>query len=260
MAECLVCLTELNDGGPDRDYDDCPRCGKFRLSRTVRSSLPTRLMDEPNKRAVLSHTLRKMQADSDRPFLSWEVAKRITDNEMLPTPQEQEDNLILLLGDRIPEPGAYVRITPHEHTAIIGAKSPQAFSFIVTELAQKGIIGGGYNPNSGEGVTLTLRGWERCKELRSAAPTTEPPEGEVTVQPAVAQVTVTAHGPEFAIKRSGVQLEAEAEIIPGNLLYDIVERLMSRSFAYNPVRKPFGLTPIFQWRSTEGGLTRRALP
>src|SRR3546814_10889640 len=105
-GHCPVCKTMLSTSGSggrsgrDAHYFNCPRCGEFGLTGTAGSLVPRWLGDDPEKIAVFSYTLRKMQMSSQWPLVDWEVAKQIITTGTLPKPQEQADNLLRWIGDK----------------------------------------------------------------------------------------------------------------------------------------------------------------
>jgi predicted RNA-binding Zn-ribbon protein involved in translation (DUF1610 family) len=104
MPSCVVCFTanaNKQPGQGDFARFDCPRCGSFALSGTAERELERLLAEVPLRRALMSHTLRRMQRpdqthlhiiESDELPTFWR-------EERLPTPLEQADSLILLIGD-----------------------------------------------------------------------------------------------------------------------------------------------------------------
>jgi hypothetical protein len=103
MPSCIVCNTPntRKQQGVDFARFDCPRCGLFALSGTAEATLEQRLAEEPLRRSLMSHTLRRMQRPDQKHF------HIIRDDELptfwsegrLPSPLEQADNLILWIGD-----------------------------------------------------------------------------------------------------------------------------------------------------------------
>ncbi len=62
------------------------------------------------KRAILSHNVRKMQADKEWPLLTSHSYKKILEQASLPKPAEQARNLLLWLGGAVDAVDASVRI------------------------------------------------------------------------------------------------------------------------------------------------------
>ncbi len=101
-----------------------------------------------------------------------EVCKKILEQDFLPTPQEQAENLIRWLGSNLPGPGEIVRINFPEHGAILGAQSLDGFHFVVKGLIASGLLQGDHllGPFQPSDVTLTFEGWERFEQLQRGVP------------------------------------------------------------------------------------------
>jgi hypothetical protein len=85
----------------------------------------------------------------------------------LPSPLEQADNLIVLIGDRQPTPSAWVDVTPSEIVAMIGiAVSPDGkdaigFAWLNSQLEAKNLYRLHPSPRGGVvRVMLQMPGWE----------------------------------------------------------------------------------------------------
>jgi hypothetical protein len=173
--KCPICEEELNKepkelapGGIVRFF--CANCNTFDAS-DVANLLATGLGQDPIKRAVLSHTLRKMQASSP-PFLDNILFQKIIEKP-LPTAAEQCENLILWLGGNLRFVGDRVLITPQTHRAVLGAVNRSAFGQVITHLAKQGLIelidmakNGLFETNT----TLSVDGWVYHEKLRRNNP------------------------------------------------------------------------------------------
>jgi Zn-finger nucleic acid-binding protein len=105
---CPVCNTSLKDvsytnGGGE--YFSCPRCGDFALSKIEAAMIHTRVQKSPRTVVVLSYAFRKMQKSNHWPLITSEVVSRIIEGNILPTPAEQAEILIIWLGENIEAPG-----------------------------------------------------------------------------------------------------------------------------------------------------------
>jgi transposase-like protein len=139
---CPVCGTprqtekeRLTTG--DRQFFDCPRCGRYELSRSLAKSLPN-LLDNEEKKILLCYSIRKMQGGEDISALNIDTIKRILKNE-LPTLSDQINNIILWFGDNF-LPGQYTTETDEELQIIMGAKTQDGVSFLLEHLANSGLI------------------------------------------------------------------------------------------------------------------------
>ena len=83
---------------PDRDaaFIDCPACGRFDVPETTALLILKGLRSV--QRAILSFWLRHQQRGEDPLVLTDELTKRVLEETKLPTADEQEDNLVRLVG------------------------------------------------------------------------------------------------------------------------------------------------------------------
>ncbi len=178
MAECCpVCQTacsKTNAVGHSFAYD-CPRCGNFILSyhnnvdlqHTFNGAKTHGVEDE--KKAVISHAIRKMQKEDSCPTLGGDLIEAIL-KQTLPTPAEQKDIFVRWVGDNIKAGGDYVEVNKLCVTAIIGAITEEELYFILKHLKTKGVIES-ETINLGASidivkVTLSFDGWEYYEELK----------------------------------------------------------------------------------------------
>jgi hypothetical protein len=122
----------------------------------------------------MSHTLRRMQLPNDRHL------RIIRDDELasfwredrLPTPLEQADNLILLIGNTQETPSTWAWVSPSAIAATIGiAISPssgdsQGWSWLNSQLESRRLYRLHPTNEGGKvGAMLTLEGWEKYEAL-----------------------------------------------------------------------------------------------
>jgi len=172
---CPVCESELIDicnhhGGDPRDKDyHCPQCGKFSLSGTLVATIHSKL-DTTVKKAILSHAIRKMQRQQKWPFLTHDVVTKILEDQSLPQPHEQVDNLIRWLGDNLSGPGEEIRINHKNHQAILGAVNQAGFGFIIDYMHNHDLIEGDLTKDRGilheAEITLIFDGWDRYESIK----------------------------------------------------------------------------------------------
>jgi hypothetical protein len=175
---CPVCHHPLNGppgdvfGPPERRlaYFNCPRCGNFGLTGTAIAVLPGLLEMRPRQIPAFSYAIRRAQQSQELPVFNSEVCQRIVETAELPTPQEQADNLIRWLGDKLPGPGEPAELYPSSHEAIIGARGPAGFRFVVDGLLDQGLLFGSSGADGSANVSLTFLGWSRYEELRRGVP------------------------------------------------------------------------------------------
>ncbi len=180
MSEnCPICQTEcgkMNSEGHSFAYE-CPRCGNFILSYHNEKDLQYTFIDakahgvEDEKRAVISHAIRKMQKEDLWPTLEGELIKAIL-KQPLPSINEQANNLIIWFAEEL-SPGEQSWVQPSTHQSIIGAKNPDGFAFILRHLFDRGILGGKLAEASGAlgraFANLTFDGWQYYDQLNRGA-------------------------------------------------------------------------------------------
>src|SRR5215471_6914987 len=166
---CIVCNslnTRRQEGLGDFARFDCERCGAFALSGTAEMLLPEKLDADPLRRALMSHTLRRMQrpqnehlrmiGSDDLPTF-WAQAR-------LPSPQRQADELILWIGDNQPNQLEYAD-TPHSPlAAYLGLPlSPTgdgtSLAWLLTEIQSKGLYEKAVRGDPNLHLRLTMDGW-----------------------------------------------------------------------------------------------------
>jgi hypothetical protein len=122
----------------------------------------------------MSHTFRKMQLPRDKHtrVIGPEELPSFWREDRLPTPIEQADNLILLIGNTQETPSTWAWITPSAIAATIGiAISPaggdsQGWSWLNSQLEPKHLYRLHPTNEGGKmGAMLTLEGWERYEAL-----------------------------------------------------------------------------------------------
>ena len=126
---CPVCGTKAQlQRTADRTLIKCSRCGSFGLSDTALTLLPTHATTQ-RSRALLSHYVRRMQRTDRWPIATWEVLENVLKTASLPTPREQADNVIRLLGDLLEDdPGSEVELDDSRVGGVVGTSS-QAVSY-----------------------------------------------------------------------------------------------------------------------------------
>jgi hypothetical protein len=120
------------------------------------------------QRARLSHLLRRAHvAGERRPKMDSDfVVRYIADGRPGPTPAEQAERLIRLVGDHVSSTGTPLDTLPSDSYALIGLPNPAFAGYLALELLDGGILSGiprqtiG-NPPSVLNVSLTLEGWTR---------------------------------------------------------------------------------------------------
>src|SRR5437879_13018347 len=101
----------------------------FEVTGTDRVVLPDTLSSNTDKRLLVSHFIHRMRRTTERPMLSSRNVESILKHKRYPTPVEQLDNLLLLIGEEGPGPGHSIPIDLQTDVPIIGAHSEKAFNF-----------------------------------------------------------------------------------------------------------------------------------
>ena len=170
---CPVCKSKLKafterPGGYDANQYSCPRCGDFRLSRTLVQTLPYKLSSDPSARAKISHALRLMQANNARAEMSTHTVEEVL-KRPLPSPSEQADLLVRWIAKNVDGPGEPVEVNPAKHGAIIGSKTDNGFMLVLHHLSDVGLVSGdtrvARGPDERVRVTLSFKGWEHYESL-----------------------------------------------------------------------------------------------
>jgi len=175
-VKCPVCGADANElPYADRvvQFIKCPRCGDFDLPKTTDVLILREL--SPIQRAVLSFWLRHQHRGETPLVLTDELTKRVIKEEKLPAPDEQEENLIRVVGNKILESGeTQLAVDLRYFASEIGASSARDLRELVAHLLEKDILNGIRNVlmvRSGEvnGVHLGLtpEGFRRYRELQA---------------------------------------------------------------------------------------------
>jgi len=164
----------MSAGGKAFAYE-CPRCGNFILSYHNNTDLGRTFInakahgEEDEKRAIISHAIRKIQKEDAWPTLKGDMIEAIL-KRSLPTPSEQKDIFICWVGDKIKAGRDYVKVNSLSILAIIGARTLKEFYFILDHLKKEGLIESKTVIGGGDieivEVTLSFDGLEYYKELK----------------------------------------------------------------------------------------------
>lgn len=175
--ECPVCGTgDLSDYGTtgDRRRIDCKRCGEFDISGTALAILPEQLKQGVHRNALLSHHIRRMSERKKHPFISTDTLESVWKVDRLPSPQEQSDDLILLIGDQQLAPEEPIRLAYLYTSAWIGASllgnKFKTLNWHTRHLSKSGLLEpvdtdhDSFNP--GGMFQLTMAGWNKYAALK----------------------------------------------------------------------------------------------
>src|SRR4051794_15095236 len=105
MPKCLIFETPDAEGHSPGTSDafriNCRRCGEFDVLGTAMAMLPNALSKGIHRRALMSHTIRRMTglSQSRSPMIVSNKLESYWGDERLPTPSTQAEQLVLLAGD-----------------------------------------------------------------------------------------------------------------------------------------------------------------
>jgi len=110
--KCLICEEQSDKPIVDPRLNNmicnCINCGQFLITAQAKNELDAIPTGDQVKRSVLSHAIRKMQAN-EIPSLTLNLLKKILEKRP-PTAPEQCDNFILWLGNNLDFAGATIPI------------------------------------------------------------------------------------------------------------------------------------------------------
>ena len=164
---CLVCGVQVSASrgwfqtGRDSSFYDCPNCGKYEISGSASSE--GKLETNETLRAVLSHMIWKMQDNAKVPMI-FTTHLDLAEKGTVPDPAEQLDNLIRFLGQAQPSPGTELNVPALCLRAKIGCWKREDEIFIVDSAEKQGLVNNAAF-RSGNGLRLTMEGWQRFHEL-----------------------------------------------------------------------------------------------
>ena len=177
MSPCPVCFDICErapfPGAADAVQYNCPRCGLFALTRTAEPMLPLALNLKANRRALMSHKLRRMYHSDDKPVWVDNLNPFLVEDR-LPSPQQQADALILWIGDTQLElaPSDPAVTTVPFISAWIGTAvargSRAGLWWMLEELEDKALFTYEKSSSLKEGIQfrLTMAGWEYYERLK----------------------------------------------------------------------------------------------
>lgn len=174
IDQCPICENNLihHSNGYEAHNFDCPRCGKFQMSKSTFEDLPAhaRAWDTLTWRPKISHYLRQIHSSGRPPMLSLYRIEQVQKESDLPTPPEQGNNLLLLAGEEIQhEPGSLATWSGNELLGLlakIGTRDVGDAIYIAQELERLGLVDSRGTAQGVIGVRLTFGGWQRFSELK----------------------------------------------------------------------------------------------
>ena len=264
---CPVCQTRCNEystHAADSCRFDCKRCGEFDISGTAMAVLQPALESGVHRRALMSHTIRRMTGfgkNVSRPMIVSDKLESYWPGERLPAPGLQADSLILLLGD--------LQLSPDEDTRVAGAflaawlgtslSSPTGgVNWVMTHLRDSGLLTWNWEDAFGDNpiylVALTMYGWQKYEALKQLPVNSRTAFMAMKFGDAqLDQVVDQCFRP--AVRRTGFELKKLTDEQPAGLIDDQIRAsLFVWTFCYR------GSYPWFARRLLGGGLCRGPPP
>jgi len=175
---CPVCSTsptEIGELGPLVQVK-CSRCGKYALAHSVFDDLPEWFRLDPTRRALMSHTIRRMQRKDQLIQIHPTTIESYWKRGHLPTPKERADDLLLWIGDNQPAPSLFADENELALDAWIGAELPeipgvgQGFRWLLAQIDDHSpkLFVHGFTLEKKRRFQLTMAGWERYAALKQA--------------------------------------------------------------------------------------------
>jgi len=183
--KCPICNSEVQKREPlvtqteVREHYDCSRCGDYYLNSSTEMHIRCLVHRDNSKIAILSHWIRTKH-EANRPddrggkkiiTLNKELVDNIIKNPP-PSLAEQANNFVRWLGDKT-APAEEIIVESNTHQAIMGAKTPEEFHFVLSHLSDDGLIEAEPKRHAGiflhEKVTLSFKGWEYYARLKRGA-------------------------------------------------------------------------------------------
>jgi hypothetical protein len=182
MPECPICCSPTREERGDLTFTayDCPRCGRWaahmssdRITFTFAHEIGDwDKIEAVRKRSRLSHILRRRQPA--KPFQWAELPKELGSwhlEESLPSPSEQLDHLIILVGDNQPSPAQSAILSAPAISAWIGAtitrpSSNAGLGWLLDQRNTTELVEKRDALNDPMSLRLSMAGWRRYEVLK----------------------------------------------------------------------------------------------
>lgn len=151
-------------------YDiDCPRCGRFEISRSAAMSMP-HLTKEGAHLPRLMAALRRASESGSPLVLRTDNTQEIISAAPVPrTLTDALDRLVQYIGDHVETPEGVVPFNPQTDYPLLAASGPDAFIYYLQKARDLGLVEL-TRLEVGTAARLDVRGWERMLELRRTRP------------------------------------------------------------------------------------------
>jgi hypothetical protein len=176
-SPCVICEMQMvgdprNDPSGGQLYD-CRRCGRFILGDRAGAFAEAKLSSNPRLRAITSHIICKMQRGGETPRIDDSLLHKIWAEGELPSPAQQADMLIQLIGEQKPPVGQFEDFTATELAGLIGTgdegktSATGGLSFILDHLQNDGLVDNRTSQRPDAlGLRLTFAGWRRLEDIQ----------------------------------------------------------------------------------------------
>lgn len=168
---CPICESpSISTVGPahGRYQLDCPRCGRYSFSEDTLKDLPGALGKSLEKRAALSHAVRKMVTRTPGALLAWELVERIAAAPEMPSLGDQLGNFVEWVAKAQPSYGR-TAVIDLSYLAAVGALDFENLLLVIEYAHDCGYIAEmpeGIGGSFAGLVRLTFRGWAFLDELK----------------------------------------------------------------------------------------------
>jgi len=176
-VECRICHNALEidaiaDMATSSIFYKCKHCGPYRLTEEVDHDLSAYMSSYGANVQFIPHAIYRMRSGGPNgPLINSEQIEKLFHTPYRPTPYEQADNLIKLIGEKFIDIGSWVGLNHLEYGAQIGATNDETFGYIVRLLMRDNKVHVTTNTEHlGYGIPikleLTFNGWNRYEKLK----------------------------------------------------------------------------------------------
>ncbi len=166
--KCPICSTqaqqqETRDYGERQQYD-CPRCGRYTISRTAIAMLPSRFAESDKAFARLSHSVRKATSKEEWFFVSSYNLDELM-HQPLPGIENQIENLCRWIAAKL-EDDHFGQITLKDAgllAGMIGTIDGKHVARLFQHMEEEQLI-----KRKNDKISLTQRGWDKIKSQPKA--------------------------------------------------------------------------------------------
>lgn len=177
MSNCPICnrdsKIEKVDTADTINLVSCESCGKFKFKRKELMGIREGLSEEKGAALKVRYALQKIITKDPEFLLTRSSYNSLVEGTTLPTPQEQLDNLIYLLGELDLDPGNPLLEFTEQHVSMVGARSLDNLGFIVEAAKEKGLVDANIikyqsiaTSYTVANIRLTINGWIAYTDLK----------------------------------------------------------------------------------------------